>query len=413
MAGLAAARVLARHGLRVTLYEATDRIGGRVQTIDADHALPVELGPEFVHGDPPATLELAQAAGLAVEPIADTHHLVRDGRLIESPDVWRRMGGMLEPAAQLRADESAGAYLADHPMADDDGRLFAMMVEGFYAAPLDDISIIGVAEDAGGAGDDSAQHRIRGGYGQLVQWLAAELAQHRVAIEHGVAVDRIDWRRDRVELTAGDRAMLADAAIVTVPLAVLASDAIRFDPDLGDHRAALGRLAMGQVVKLVLCLDHLDGLGAPLPTEVGPEALAFVHADAAAFPTFWIRSRGGAHQITLWAGGPHAIALARFGLDELVDRAVDEIAGALGLARATLAAAIEHAHHRDYAHDPFARGAYSYTRVGGMGATELLARAPGPRLVIAGEATDTDYEGSVAGALASGIRAANQVLAHH
>src|SRR2546423_13551371 len=54
-AGLAAASDLAAAGLAVTVLEARDRIGGRVQTIhDQSLNLPVELGAEFIHGKHPA-----------------------------------------------------------------------------------------------------------------------------------------------------------------------------------------------------------------------------------------------------------------------------------------------------------------------------------------------------------------------
>ena len=57
------------------------------------------------------------------------------------------------------------------------------------------------------------------------------------------------------------------------------------------------------------------------------------------------------------------------------------------------------------------RGAYSYVRVGGDSARKQLARPIEQTLFFAGEATDTAGEaGTVAGALASGRRAAREVL---
>ena len=64
----------------------------------------------------------------------------------------------------------------------------------------------------------------------------------------------------------------------------------------------------------------------------------------------------------------------------------------------------------DWRRDPFARGAYSYVRVGGEGARENLAAPIGDTLFFAGEATDTEESGTVAGALRSGERAAQQLV---
>jgi len=197
----------------------------------------------------------------------------------------------------------------------------------------------------------------------------------------------------------------ADRAIVTLPLGVLQTPgAVTFRPDLGDHAVAISRLAMGHVVKVVLCLRE------PVWRDHAPRDLELVHNGGDAFPTFWVRSSGGAHQLTAWAGGPHAQALAGCGAEPLAERAIDGFAHAIGMPRDRLEAAVLDHHFHDFAADPFARGAYSYTRVGGDGAADVLANPLGDRLWFAGEATDRETEGTVAGALASGTRAANQIL---
>ncbi len=64
-----------------------------------------------------------------------------------------------------------------------------------------------------------------------------------------------------------------------------------------------------------------------------------------------------------------------------------------------------------WSQDPWARGSYSYLRVGSTPADRAALREPvGPRLLLAGEATDRDFPATVHGALASGVRAAEQLL---
>jgi monoamine oxidase len=64
----------------------------------------------------------------------------------------------------------------------------------------------------------------------------------------------------------------------------------------------------------------------------------------------------------------------------------------------------------DWQADPFACGAYSYVAVGGRAARKALAAPLDGTLFFAGEATDTGGEtGTVAGALASGVRVAREV----
>jgi monoamine oxidase len=65
---------------------------------------------------------------------------------------------------------------------------------------------------------------------------------------------------------------------------------------------------------------------------------------------------------------------------------------------------------QDWQQDAFALGGYSYVRVGGENAREALAAPVEDTLYFAGEATDREEAGTVAGALRSGTRAAKQVI---
>ncbi len=388
IAGLVAARALHARGVPVEIFEARDRIGGRVFDVPAHGWIPLQLGCEFVHGRPPELLELLRRARLPIAAITDTHHQPRGGRLQPIEDIWERFGELLEPATRQRRDQSAYSYLEQQRMRDEDRRMFAMLVEGFYAAPLDDISIQSVAGDASGAGGEaSAQARVRGGYGALVAWLAHEIAG--VPIHLGRAVRAIDWTTKHVRVDGRD----FDQVIVTVPVGVLGD--IAFTPPVDEP---IDMVAMGPVVKLLVCFRQARW----------PRELDLVHGGERGFPTYWIRSAYNAHVLTAWAGGPHAQALAGCTGHELVARALD------GFERLTGAShlrddMLDH-HHHDWQVDPFSRGAYSYTRVGGTHAAEELAKPLGERLWIAGEATDAEYEGTVAGALASGLRAARELL---
>jgi len=65
----------------------------------------------------------------------------------------------------------------------------------------------------------------------------------------------------------------------------------------------------------------------------------------------------------------------------------------------------------DWQEDPFSRGAYSYAAVGGIGAARKLAKPVAGTLFFAGEATNSDgYNGTVHGAIATGLRAAKELL---
>jgi monoamine oxidase len=68
LAGLAAARDLARAGADVVVLEARERVGGRVEQVALDGGRPVQLGGEVVGEVHTAYLELVAELGLTLEP---------------------------------------------------------------------------------------------------------------------------------------------------------------------------------------------------------------------------------------------------------------------------------------------------------------------------------------------------------
>jgi monoamine oxidase len=72
---------------------------------------------------------------------------------------------------------------------------------------------------------------------------------------------------------------------------------------------------------------------------------------------------------------------------------------------------VESWHFHDWSTDPFARCAYSYPAVGGIEAARDLAQPLADTLFFAGEATDFGgHNGTVHGAIESGLRAAQEIL---
>jgi monoamine oxidase len=138
---------------------------------------------------------------------------------------------------------------------------------------------------------------------------------------------------------------------------------------------------------------------------------AFFHLPRAAFPTFWTMLPLRAPVLAAWAAGPAAANLAGASEAELVRTALGcltKVFCGSGRCVADFQGALLH----DWQADPFACGAYSYVVAGGDTAREQLARPLKSTLFFAGEAAETGGEsGTVAGALASGRRAAERVLA--
>jgi len=96
---------------------------------------------------------------------------------------------------------------------------------------------------------------------------------------------------------------------------------------------------------------------------------------------------------------------------EIIGKAVADLSRIMGLRQDRLSGLLENAYFHDWHADPYARGAYSYVPVGALGARERLAKPVEDTLYFAGEATELNgHSATVHGAIASGKRAARQIL---
>ncbi len=138
--------------------------------------------------------------------------------------------------------------------------------------------------------------------------------------------------------------------------------------------------------------------------------LAFLHASHVAVPVWWTTYPVRSSLVVGWAGGPAAIALDAPG-EKLSDRAIAALADAFDLHRATVARHVVKSFTHNWTRDPYSRGAYSYPVVGGSDVGKRLSRPVRGTLFFCGEAADAEgRNGTVHGAIASGYRAADQVL---
>jgi monoamine oxidase len=298
-------------------------------------------------------------------------------------------------------------------------REFALMlVEGYDAADSTRVSTLGTLDEwCGDSGADAATFRPLGGYASLLHALAGALDAEHVHVRLGTIVREVRWQRGEVLLGVSQQGrgqeIAARTAVVTLPLGVLqlppqAPNGVRFVPALTAKQKALAGLAAGPVIKVLLRFRK------PFWEELDDGRYcdaAFFHLPRAAFPTFWTALPLRAPVLSAWAAGPAAASLAGAGEADIVRTALECLTKVFcGSTRCV--ADFEGALLHDWQADPFACGAYSYVVAGGGNARAQLARPLQGTLFFAGEAAETGGEsGTVAGALESGKRAAEQVLA--
>lgn len=424
-AGLAAARELSLRGFRVEVLDARRRIGGRIATErDPSWPIPIDLGPEFIHGPARETLEIVRAARLVAVRLEDVHWKKSARGWTRERDFWASAERITNRMRTTGPDRSVADFLRAHRRLPRGGReLILSLVEGYDAAPADRVGEHSISTRGGGSGPHD-QFRLLSGYDLVAGWLGSSGDATRISIRLETTVRDVRWGGRRVEIEAATgpstERFSARAAVLSPSIGVWKAPAgepgaIRFLPAIEKRQRALERVDMGAVVKLVLRFREPFWRGARgAPAGASPRGerpqLGFLHARGEAFPTWWSMEPVEAPILTAWAGGPAAQALAGLPEAELAGRAVETIARLLALRPGRVAASLEAWRCHDWQSDPFSRGAYSYLGVGGVPARAALARPVARTLFFAGEATDPEQSGTVAGAIASGRRAARQAI---
>jgi monoamine oxidase len=402
MAGLAAARSLVDAGWPACLIEARDRIGGRVHTT-RDWGAPLEMGASWIHGTTGNPLtELAQKLQLQLIP-TDYYRstkLAVDPRLpplTYNMKTWRRF---VERARDQVDGGSLGAAVdaaaTSEELSNSDRALLAFYltteIADEYAADPDQLSAPTFDQGEYTGGDQSV---IPSGYDALPKLLSDGLQ-----IVLSTPVTAVQRKDNSVIVRAGDRSFEGPAAIVTVPLGVLKSGAITFDPPLPDgHIHAVNSLGFGVLSKSFFRFNRRTWT-----------------AENAFYQFIGSNSRQWAQWFTLpSAAGPIVLAFNGGDIGRSVESSSpnDLMASAAPVARQLFGDDISLVDVRtsSWTTDPYARGSYSFHPPGsGLDDRRRLQEPISDRLYLAGEAVGTNNPATVHGALLSGRYAAAQLM---
>ena len=390
------------------VLEARQRLGGRVWTIDdPEWPLPIELGAEFVHGRHAKNDALLADAGVVTVAMQGDRRVLASGRLRpaqRSESAFPRLMALARRAGKGSMGDVLARAAGDPGLAGAVPMLRAF-IEGFHAANPDDLSAREFAREGGP--DDSL--RVVNGYARLVEWLARGF-DPKTELGLGMPVTAVSRVRAGVELIAtpargGERRILARRAVISVPLGVLQSGRIRFDPEPLEQLRAARAIGFGGVVRGVLRFDAAFWAREPI-RDAG-----FIHGPGLAFPTFWTLAPLRAPILVAWAAGPNAARLSReCSPSTMVRRAIESLSVLLAEPARRIERALVAARFHDWCSDPHALGAYSYVRPGEERAMRRLARPCDDTIFFCGEACEFGGNYStVNGALTSGTRTADYI----
>jgi monoamine oxidase len=419
-AGLSCARELMQRGLQVSVLEARSRVGGRVHTLHPiEHATPVELGAEFIHGHSHELMQSLNNAHLPFYDVKDLHHLVKNGRLTEQKDFWNRIERISQHLPRKASeDHSVEEHLKSSRAQKANKDVFRAFVEGFHAADLKLMSSfnLGQAENAevpNIQGTEMFRHPL--GYDQVFK----NILSNSDALNLGAVVKKISWSKNKVHITCvaresgGEFSLNARKIVITWPHSLWKleknhANRVEWSPGLPTYvQKSVDSVETGHVQRLVFRFHSRFW------ESLAKKPIGFMHtSNAHPFPTWWTHLPFRTPYLTAWQGGPKALSLSGWPTSRKINAALKTLQLLTGKSERFLNQELEGCYTHDWSTDQFSLGAYSYVKAGASAHVSDWTKPIENTVYIAGEATvDGANRGTVNGAIESGVRAARQILA--
>jgi monoamine oxidase len=425
--GLAAAYELVSAGYDVTVYEARNRVGGRV--ISFTDFVPnkvVEGGGELIGSNHPTWVAYKDRFKLDfLDVTEDKDHeapIVLGGQKLsseESDKLWEEMSAALsllnKDAANI-GDPFQPWKTRDAEVLD--RRTLSSWIQALNVSPLCKTGIdtqmtsnngmrtewqsyLGNLAMVKGGGlekfwTDSEVYRCAGGNQSLAKKLLAGVGPNRVQLR--TPVRRVDLtHRDRVTITlASGQTVEADDVILAVPPSIW--NKIGFEPALRVELAP----QMGTNVKYLIAVKGQFWKAAELAPDWlsdGPVNMLWHQTDG---------QKGPGAALCAFSGGPSAEQCREWTPAERRGRYVKE----LSKAYTGLAANLVKDRFMDWPGDAWTRASYSFPAPGQVTVQgPLLREGVGGRLHFAGEHTSYAFVGYMEGALNSGVAIAKRLAA--
>lgn len=454
IAGLSAARRLARAGVHVTVVE-PNRLGGRIHT-SSFAGRPVDEAADAFLARVPAALDLATDLGLAGELVApaersayvyvneELHRLPAEQVLGVPTDLNAVLASTICTRSGIAAlrhdidfgadpldgpDVAAGGFLRERLGEEVTERLVAPLVGGINAGDIDQLSLAAVTPQLDAAARSgkrslvralAAQRRAavearppgepdppvffapRAGMGRLVEALVADLRSLGAELLVGEAATQLQPTRTGWNLTVGSTTVATQGAVLAVPAPVAAGLLAAVSPTAA---GLLGAISYAGVTLVTFAFDPagirrpLDGSGYLVPRSEGLLLTAATWSSAkwahlapeAGDGTVLVRASAGR------AGDERALGLAD---DALVDRLLADLRHTMGPLEDPVAARVSR--------HPASFPQYAPGHLARIDEAETALAADAPGIALAGAALRGV---GIPACITSGTAAANRLLA--
>jgi len=432
-AGLLAADILISKGVKVKIFEASSRLGGRVCSLRRSD-VPTESLIVF-----PAAL-----------PYSDFPLELGADRVIGSESRWKEIIDLMKvPLVDFRSASADAFFIDNAVLAEAEALLdndfvnaknfregFASFTGGANTTVLQAAQGAGVAARMNGIinswlGNTYGSSANRIGANALAEALAqvthdgkeftsstnplqdvllSRYVRAVSSVQYNTKVQSVNYGGEKVEITHAGGTETVDKVIVTVPVSVLKAGDISFTPALPSSKTgAMSRIGMDASMRVILEFKrnfYGEEVAALFGGAESPDYLNNAIGRSELNRTLSITINGEkAEQFSALTGDQVVLQLLSE-MDAVFDGKATE-----NIRRDTSDNSLVYT-IKDWTKDPLIKGGVSYPLPGGTNADRTDLGAPvGDKLFFAGEATDDTGEfGTVSGALKSGERAAMEVV---
>ncbi|MDW8381977.1 MAG: protoporphyrinogen oxidase [Verrucomicrobiota bacterium] len=374
--GLTAAFELHRHGVPVTVYEASDRVGGAIRSVRA-HGYLAEFGPNTILETSPRIAQLVHAVGLThrrldPDPRAKARYLVRNRRPVPIPASplgffttplfsWRAKWAVLrEPFVPPKRDgqeESIASFVRRRLNPEFLDHVIDALVAGIYAGDPERLSLqqafpkLAALEQEYGSlirgqifgararkrrGEVAKDRAPKFSFDEGLQVLPDTLRERLgAAVQLRSQVTRLLRTQNRWQVTvqtpAGEICREHAAVLLAAPAFKLAE--IKLEAGAGTSLAFLGEIRYPPVSSVVLGFRREDvehpceGFGMLIPRVEGFHILGTIFSSSL-FPN---RAPAGHLTLTSYIGGERQPELAARASEELYDLTCQDLRILLGV----------------------------------------------------------------------------------